>query len=421
MLDIRDILNEEVYYDTSDVDYGKSLIEDLLVWIDKFNNYLVKAEMSKNTIISYNDTLKALLGYAEVYLKKHDRLSDLSLESVNDFLLWMENYAVNKRYGALKERLSLLLDYIRYAQKSDSAPFSIREAYLRDYCGDMQQICYVLDSFEKYYCGDEVPFNKINNSYIKNYIVSIPKASIGTLMQRRAVLHTFISFIGKTSESDVFESVLKEMKIYKKQKGSLHGLKSFEDDALEKIYSFIREYTSNPKKYLSRVTHLSQFVAYRNTAMIILMVGAGCRVSEALALQFNDIKDDGTGTYSINIKNGKGNKQRTTYIKKELFFAHYEYLKSLSACDTNFLSRNNKNVGINRNNLYNFSKWMFGMIGEDKRGLHIFRHRFGENFACKNGNIKVLKDLLGHSSMETTMIYSHIGEKTKRDAVEGLS
>ena len=49
-------------------------------------------------------------------------------------------------------------------------------------------------------------------------------------------------------------------------------------------------------------------------------------------------------------------------------------------------------------------------------GLHIFRHLFGSEFAEKNGNIKILQDLLGHSVITTTMIYSKVGEKAKKEA-----
>ncbi len=48
---------------------------------------------------------------------------------------------------------------------------------------------------------------------------------------------------------------------------------------------------------------------------------------------------------------------------------------------------------------------------------HVLRHSFASHFIMKGGNIVVLKDILGHSTIETTMRYAHLAPEHLADAV----
>ena len=60
---------------------------------------------------------------------------------------------------------------------------------------------------------------------------------------------------------------------------------------------------------------------------------------------------------------------------------------------------------------------MLENAGVSQAGLHIFRHHFGSTFASKQGNMKVLQQLLGHVNISTTMIYIQVNDEVLADAV----
>ncbi len=422
MLDIDNIFNSQKIALTQNLENGVSIIDDLKIWIEKFNIYLLESNSSQNTIISYNLVLKALLQYSEIYISSLKGISKLNENHTNDFLLWMENYRTNRDFGSLKERVNNLIKFIVFSQQDKNSDiFESRNRYIETLkLSKSQKMNFILDEFEDYYFENEVDLKEIDNDYIKNYIEKTPKVSNITMIQRRAIVHKFIAFIADKSQTDSFEYTLKNMKTYQKQKGTIYKSKSFEKKRLDKLLKFIDDYIGNPAIFKKRITKNSQHIAYRNTAMILLMLGAGCRASEALSLKYSDIEDTKNDTYRINILNGKGNKQRTSYILKNLFKKHFEYLNSFKKDEDDYISTNINGKRMDRRNLYEEVKKMFIHIGEDKKGLHIFRHHFGSSFAENNGNMKILQDLLGHSVITTTMTYSAVGESAKENAISSL-
>jgi len=280
-----------------------------------------------------------------------------------------------------------------------------------------ESLNFILDRFETYFYAHEVPFKEIDKLYIQNYIMNDSTISASTMIQRRALFSKFLLFIDKTLNIKLFKSVTNDMKVYKKTKGTIFKSKTIDKELVERIYSFIDSYTNNQSLFLKRVTKQSEYVAYRDSAMILLMLGSGCRASEVLSLRYCDIEDIGSDTYKIHILNGKGNKQRTTYILKSLFEKHFIYLNKYKKSDKDIIALSQNGVQVNRRNLYKTVTKIFTYLGESKQGLHIFRHHFGSNFAQTNGNIKILQDLLGHSSISTTMIYSSVAEDAKERAI----
>jgi len=422
MVNIDDIFSERKEDTQVKLEYGKSLIDDINIWSKKFSNYLINSGISNNTILSYEFTLNTFKEYCIKYKSTSDGLCDIDYICCNDYLLWMENYKINKMYGSLKERIAILIDFIKYMQKENETDYiNGRERYIETVKTEIKNINYVLDNFEDYYYSNEISFLSIDNHYITNYIETISKASVSTMMNRRAVLHKFLKYIEGETETDCFQKVFKNMKVYKKPKGTIKESKVLDEKVVKKLIAFIEEYTKNPSYLIGkRVKKNSLHVAYRNTAMILLMYGSGLRASEALGLRYKDVIDEDEKTYTINIIGGKGNKNRTTYIKKNIFEKHYKFLFKDKEKSDEIISLSKTGHPYDRRNLYKFTAKMFKKMEVDKKGLHIFRHHFGSSFAENDGNIKILQDLLGHYSINTTMIYSNTGEDAKKRAVAGI-
>lgn len=146
----------------------------------------------------------------------------------------------------------------------------------------------------------------------------------------------------------------------------------------------------------------------RNRAIIEVLLTSGLRISELIGLDRGDI-DFQTG--AIHVRHGKGDKQRITYMS-EVALLHLEnYLKS----------RNDEDVCLFRSKLGDrisvrgVSK-MLGVIGEETGIQEIHPHKFRRTFAstmAKRGMpIEVIKKLMGHENINTTMRYIHISDDT---------
>ncbi|WP_188109513.1 site-specific integrase [Sulfurimonas indica] len=426
MFNIDGILNTKESTVSKRLEHGISLDNDIEIWIKNFLADLHLLGRSRNTIDSYKFTLNAFREYCSVYLGDKKGICDVSVDDCNDFLLWMENYEINKTYGSLKERLYMLSDFLSFATKHNLDYVELTELYLKQNFKEEEKISYVISHFEDYYYKNEVAFCEIDNNYIINYIASIKKASISTMMNRRAVLHKFFIYMREETDTECFRDILRKMKQYKKQSGkSVKSHKELDQKSINALLEFLDEYVLDPGKLQKRVRKNSVSVAYRDSAMIILMYKSGLRASEALNVKLCDIKpfDD---SYRIDVIGGKGNKNRTTYIKKEYFDGYYEYFKKNLPGENSYLSENTSGKKMDRRTLYNNVKKMFDKLHEEGKieksitGLHLFRHQFGREFAEKDGNIKILQDLLGHSVVTTTMIYSTTGEDAKKNAVEAI-
>lgn len=418
MIALEEIFNDDNEKNSLKLEYGKSLLDDIKIWSDRFYKHLEDIESSKNTLEQYRFNLNTLYEYCSIYKSDKKGICDIDDTCCNDYLLWMENYKTNKEYGSVKERIIKLVKFIKFLQENNEPDYLMgRQNYFNTLTDDFDTINFILDEFESYYNAHEVDFKKIDNNYIKNYIATLPKASVTTMTNRRAVLHKFLRYIEEETQTNCFEKTLKKMKVYKKPKGAIHKSKTIEKEVIDKLMKFIDDYIKDPGIYKKRVTDDSVYVAYRNTAVILLMMGAGCRISEVLSLRYCDIIEQ-KKSYRVNIIAGKGNKSRTTYIDKSLFKKHFEYLKNKVKNNEDLLISSLSGKKLDRKNMYNEVKKMFKYIEVDKSGLHIFRHHFGSEFAEKDGsNIKILQDLLGHSVITTTMIYSNVREGAKEDAV----
>jgi len=429
MLDINELFKEKTLSTSNRLEHGLSLHNDLEIWIESFNRELVNLNRSKNTLDSYSFTLDALKHYCLIYMPTKKGLCEISVDNCNDFLLWMENYETNKKYGSLKERISYLVEFLTFCSKEDGDFIELSQKYLSSQTHELNKISFTLSEFEDYYYENEIPIKEINNHYIMDYISTLPKASISTMTNRRAVIHKFFMYIAKETQTECFKEIFRKLKAYKKPNGTIQTTDKFiGEETMCLLLDLMDRYIQTPTVIHQKTRSNSQRVAYRDTAMILLMYRGGLRASEALNVRLCDIIDNGE-TYRVNVLKGKGNKNRTTYFKKNYFEKHYLYFKKILSNPKSYLSENSNNNKIDRRTLYVNVSRIFQVLAFEQRqlgndnigklsGLHIFRHQFGSEFAEKDGNMKILQDLLGHSNINTTMIYSKTGEKAKEDALK---
>ncbi len=155
---------------------------------------------------------------------------------------------------------------------------------------------------------------------------------------------------------------------------------------------------------------LSSPLTYRNKTMLELMYSTGIRVSELLDISVHDV--------SINESNllihGKGNKQRLLPIPKTTmeYLLHYIKitrfkLKKDKATDTLFL--NNRGGKMTRMGFWKILHKCALKAGISKHiSPHTIRHSFATHLLEAGANLRVVQTLLGHSSLDTTQIYTNV-------------
>ena len=176
------------------------------------------------------------------------------------------------------------------------------------------------------------------------------------------------------------------------------------------------------KKLLETVMNDSDRNKERDFAIITLFLNCGMRLSELVGINLKDISFNDEKLNVI----GKGNKERTIYLNKACLNAIDSYLKvrpkdgvKFDSRDALFLSERKERIS-NRTVQY-IVKQELQKSGLDinKYSVHKLRHT-AATLMYKYGNvdIRALQELLGHESISTTEIYTHVDNTQIRNAVE---
>ena len=156
----------------------------------------------------------------------------------------------------------------------------------------------------------------------------------------------------------------------------------------------------------------------RDYAMLTLFLNCGLRLSELVSININRINSDTL------VVIGKGAKERTIYLNEACLDAIKEYMTERpvdKVVDKNalFLSERKKRIS-NKTVQYTVKKYIISSgLDPDRYSTHKLRHT-AATLMYKYGkvDIRALQEILGHESISTTEIYTHIDNSQLRDAVE---
>lgn len=141
----------------------------------------------------------------------------------------------------------------------------------------------------------------------------------------------------------------------------------------------------------------------RNKFIISLLYSSGIRLSEFLSLNRNSIQ----GRCFTVI--GKGKKLRLCFIDERTEKLMHRYLRTRHDNCPALVVSNLYKQRMTASNVQLLIRNAAKRAGIDKVVTpHVFRHSFATNFISNNGGIKPLSELLGHKSLDTTSIYTHL-------------
>jgi len=284
---------------------------------------------------------------------------------------------MSKIYQHINNFLQYLSSHKQYSQHTI-------EAYKRD----------VLQFFEFFNLNESAKHKKINQitkQDVREFISSLIRYGMSKKSAERkiAALKSYFSYLNK--ENLIQKNPVSGIPLPKKEKVLPQFLQEHE---ISEIFNKID--TDTPS-------------GIRDRAILELFYSTGIRLSELSGLNIHDI-DLHAGTVRVL---GKGAKQRIVPIGKCASRAIKEYLYKKEALfkvrDDNavFLNRFGKRLS-NRGIQLRVTKWLT-MVSE-KKGLspHILRHSFATHLLDRGADLQAVKELLGHSSLSTTQMYTHL-------------
>ncbi len=165
---------------------------------------------------------------------------------------------------------------------------------------------------------------------------------------------------------------------------------------------------------------LSKEEGHRNKAIIETLYSCGLRVSELINLKLSNLHfDDG-----FIVVEGKGSKQRLVPIGKravqEINFYKQQYRNHLDIQKDfeDFLFLNRRGKSLSRIMIFNIVKQL-AVAAEIKKNIspHTFRHSFATHLVEGGADLRAVQEMLGHESIITTEIYTHIDREYLKQVV----
>lgn len=156
----------------------------------------------------------------------------------------------------------------------------------------------------------------------------------------------------------------------------------------------------------------------RNKAMLELLYATGMRISELCDLKMSNLylKDEMVKVF------GKGSKERLVPLNEIAINALEEYLNYgrndlLGIHDSEYVFISSRHTRITRQAFFKYLKRLCEEKGIKKNiSPHILRHSFATHMLNNGADLRIVQELLGHSDIATTQIYTHLtNEKLERE------
>lgn len=143
----------------------------------------------------------------------------------------------------------------------------------------------------------------------------------------------------------------------------------------------------------------------RDRLIIEMLYATGVRVSELVNIKINDIDFNNRRI----IVCGKGNKERIVYYGEYAMKVLNDYLRGRENINNQYLFLNNRGEKLtDRGVRYIIDNIMKNLSVKTHVTPHVLRHTFATDMLNNGCDIKVVQELLGHSSLKTTEVYTHV-------------
>ena len=278
-------------------------------------------------------------------------------------------------------------NFQKYLQNEKRYPDTTIESYTED-----------LKTYQLFLEENRINYQDITKDEIREFLKELDGKSYAktTISRILSALRHFYSYliINKKVKTNQF-------KLIKNPKKEKHLPNFLQPNELQDIFDSIE---------------LETPLGIRNRLIIELLYATGLRVSELVDLKVNDID---RGNKEIRVM-GKGNKERIVffgeYAEKYLdLYNHKSRPELLNGKSCEYLILNNKGEQITARGIeLIIDKIVNEAALKHNISPHVIRHTFATDLLNNGADLKSVQELLGHSSLSTTQIYTHITNERLR-------
>ena len=238
---------------------------------------------------------------------------------------------------------------------------------------------------------DQEEITTVNYSQVRSWIVEMVDQSLSnnSINRKIASLKSFYRFLLKTKQIDV-SPLLKHKSLKTPKKVQI----PFSEKELNNVLDILK--------------YENDFEGIRNKLIIDLFYTTGIRRTELIHLKISNI-DFSNQTLKVL---GKRNKERILPIlpiisqQLNIYLTERAYLQQIK--DNEYFFLTSKGIKLNNSLVYRLINHYFSNVSEKvKKSPHILRHTFATHLLNNGADLNSVKELLGHSSLASTQVYTH--------------
>jgi len=253
----------------------------------------------------------------------------------------------------------------------------------------------------KYFETGEIDLKAISKLYLRDYLreLSFEGRTNRTLARKATTIKNFFKFCEQ--ENFISKNPAANLQIPKFEK------------------KLPKHFTEKEMEDLLSIPDLSSKFGIRNKAILELIYSSGLRISEVAICRLQDLDL----TEKIIKLMGKGNKQRIVPVGKKAISALKKYLKIRSQFISKFsdhslfLSKSGRPLSANE--LREILERYIMLVAKTKGySPHSIRHSFATHLLEHGADLRAVQEMLGHSNLSTTEIYTHLSIKDLKKSYE---
>lgn len=286
--------------------------------------------------------------------------------------------------------LVMLDGFLTYIRSEKRYSEGTVKAYLRD-------VRIFIDFFEKY--GEEFDVQLVTDDRIREWMMSLSESgtmSAVTINRMLCSVRAFFRYLQK--QGYISKNPMLRINFMKtKSRLPVYITESKMECAVESMS--VQEVEDD-------------YITKRNTLIVLFFYSTGLRLSELVSIKIGDFSAD---MAELKVR-GKGDKERMIPILDSLRSRLKEYLEYLDKikgqkvckADENSLFLTKEGAPITRIEVYRVVKRLLTISGvSGKVSPHVLRHTFATHMLNDGADMREIQEILGHSSLNTTQIYTH--------------
>jgi integrase/recombinase XerC len=235
-----------------------------------------------------------------------------------------------------------------------------------------------------------MPLEEVTHTFIRSWLASLKDDDLKAKSINRKIssLKSFFKYQIRTG--NLKQTPMTKVIAPKNEK----RLPSFvPDNDIEKLFNAI----AKPSNWKEKTTRL----------LVLIFYSTGMRLSEVINMRDKDINEAGS---SIKIL-GKGNKERIIPVSKELLseIKAYQHARlTYHVLPNGYLLQQENGKMLQRRSVYSTIHLLLGSVTTiEKKSPHVLRHTFATHLTNNGADLNAVKELLGHSSLASTQVYTH--------------